>query len=415
MARFNNYQNLWEDASEPQDWGFIQDVVAPAPAPAPAPSPSPFNPVGFDWTQGVQNIGGTIYQPQFNMVSAGHGEEGQRSEPGELQNVLRYKEGATGPGQSYEIIDPTTGKVTGTGQFKEQSKGFFGDLWGGVSQAAADLAPILQYTPIGPAVMAINAANAARSGDVLPALGTLAGIGGYTDIANAARAATAIKNEDYLGALLPALNAAGISDVGGFGAKDIGNAINVVRAIESENPLALLSSASKFLPKLQSQPTESASLFPEFDQPLLTAEPPSSAMTPTELNRFLEANVEDPATVEALMRGYYPEIYTPAPMDNETAKFMRQQELAQAGESPLGGMGPGAKELPLINLSNTPTSTVAPSVPNKPPTASAKKQDDFGLLMRLAAEMTPQQQRQPDPYQGARINTKTPFGMDLVT
>jgi hypothetical protein len=192
---------------------------------------------------------------------------------------------------------------------------------------------------------------------------------------------------------------------------------------------------------------EEPSFFPEFEQPLLTAEPPApapsftppsdevyediesllaryedqgyatqptTAMPPMELNRFLEANVEDPATVEALMQGYYPEIYTPAPMDNETAKFMRQQELAQAGESPLGGMGPGAKELPLINLSNTPTPTVAPSVPNKPPTASAKKQDDLGLLMMLSAMMTPQQQRQPDPYQGARINTQSPFGMDLV-
>lgn len=37
------------------------------------------------------------------------------------------------------------------------------------------------------------------------------------------------------------------------------------------------------------------------------------------------------------------------PQDNEWMKFLRQQETAQSGESPLGGIGPNAESLPLVN------------------------------------------------------------------
>lgn len=40
-------------------------------------------------------------------------------------------------------------------------------------------------------------------------------------------------------------------------------------------------------------------------------------------------------------------------MDNETAKFYRQQALAQSGESPLAGMGPGAGTFDLTNVNAT--------------------------------------------------------------
>ena len=100
-----------------------------------------FNPAGFDWSQGVQNIGGTIYQPQFESVQLGHGEEGGMYGQGALQSVLRYKEGQTAPGQTYEVLDPATGQVLGTGKFKEQSRGFFGDLFSMAQTAAQDLGP----------------------------------------------------------------------------------------------------------------------------------------------------------------------------------------------------------------------------------------------------------------------------------
>lgn len=40
----------------------------------------------------------------------------------------------------------------------------------------------------------------------------------------------------------------------------------------------------------------------------------------------------------------------PAPLDNETAKFYRQQEIAGSGESPLAGMGPGAGSFDLTKV-----------------------------------------------------------------
>jgi len=275
VYRLQTEQEL--DAYPQDDWGYIQDIVSPpAPALAAALAPAPFNPVGFDWSQGIQNIGGTIYQPQYSGATGGI-EEGTFV-PGELQNVLRYKEGATGPGQSYEIIDPATGQVTGTGKFQEQSHGFFGDLWDMVSQAASDLAPVLQYTPVGPAVAAINAVNAARSGDFLPAIASVAGYGGYTDLANTAKAVSAIKNEDYLGAIVPALTAAGVADVAGFKTKDIGNVINVARAIESENPLALFSAAAKFAPAVSDQASTpvGTTINPDTNTPMIVYDDGSS-------------------------------------------------------------------------------------------------------------------------------------------
>ena len=111
-------------------------------------------------------------------------------------------------------------------------------------------------------------------------------------------------------------------------------------------------------------------LFPEFTQPLLTAEP----------------------------------------VDNEMQKLLRQQELAQMGESPLGGMGQNAKELPLINLSGAPSAAPAPG---KAPAAPSGPAFDPNLLFALGMMMTPQQQKQQEQYQTART-VPSPFGMDLL-
>lgn len=379
--RYQTFEDPQDDFGV--DEAFLRQVVAPTPAPAPiaapvpAPAPASFNPVGFDWSQGVQNIGGTIYQPQFDSVQLGHGEEGGMWGQGALQNVLRYKEGQTAPGQTYELLDPTTGKVVGTGKFKEQSHGFFGDLWNLTSQAASDLAPILQYTPLGPAVQAINAINAAQQGDILPAVGTLAGIGGYTDVANAAKAVSAIKNEDYLGAVLPALQVAGVSDIGGYGTKEISDLLKVAKAIEQQNPLALISAASKYLPtetagfmlpetadptefwypsaptpsiqtvetvtqidplkELQFQtgltPDNQGFYLEEISSPVV----PTPAQEPTPISAperiaFLEANIPEPETVQELMQQYYPEIYETAPAP---APETQRVEVTGQRESPI--------------------------------------------------------------------------------
>jgi len=479
----NELESFYPDADAASEQELMQIVggqppaAAPAPVAAPAPAPAPFNPAGFDWAnQGMQTVNGITYAPQFESVQLGHGEEGGMYGQGALQGVRRYQEGQTAPGQTFEWIDPATGQVTGTGKFEEQSKGFFGDLFGMVGQAAADLAPVLQYTPLGPAVAAINAVNAARTGDVLPAIASVAGLGGYTDIANAAKAASALKNEDYLGAIMPALSAAGISDVGGFSTKDIGSAVNVARAIEQENPLALLSAASSYLPgpampgTTGNEITEgffapggegyyegtiipdwdvlpeaaAPSFFPEFDQPLLTAEPPApapsftppsdevyediesllaryedqgyatqptTAMPPMELNRFLEANIEDPGTVETLMQEYYPELYrqqievTGTPTERELFPEFDQPLLT--AEPPAPAPTPAPSPAPAPAPAPTPAAAPAPS----PAAAAKKKKDDLALLMMLSAMMTPQQ-KQEENYQLARILNLGP--MDLL-
>ena len=222
----------------------LRRIVAgtPAPSPSPAPSPAPdFNPVTFDWTQGVQNIGGTIYQPQF--ASSGQGET---FEQGPLQQIVRYKEGQTAPGQMYEVLDPSTGKVTETRQFINQpSHGFFGDLFSGLQQAASDLGPILQFTPLAPIVQGINALSAIQGGNYAQGIGTLAGLGGYTDVANAARLVAAAQSGDPLAALTAGMDLTGTKDIGGFTTKDITAANAVVQGLKTGNYGQALSGAAQ--------------------------------------------------------------------------------------------------------------------------------------------------------------------------
>ena len=450
MARSNIRNLATEQEYEDQgtdDWGFIQNVVAPpapvaAPVAAPvsAPAPAPFNPVGFDWQkQGMQNIGGTIYQPSFESLQLGHGEEGGMYGQGELQNVLRYKEGQTAPGQIYEMLDPATGKVTGTGKFEEQSKGFFGDLWGGVSSAAAELGPILQFTPLGPAVAAINAVNAARTGDFLPAVASVAGLGGYTDIANAAKAASALKNEDYLGAILPGLQAAGISDVGGYTLKEIAPALSVARAIESENPLALLGAASAYLPRPAMPGTGGEENIQEgFFEPGGEGFMPTEALSQEEVDRELRGLMNrypaPPAPSDWFLGENVPSgipewDFAAASAGLPIGNLEQDFSVAQAKTGPVitdsaGNVGtfvngefvPDTGVTPSGPPSAAPAPGKAPApAPGKPaaPAAPSGPSFDPSWLFALGAAMTPQQQKQQEQQQLART-VASPFGMDLI-
>jgi hypothetical protein len=150
IPRLQNEEELesfYTDADAASEQELMQIVGGQPPAAAPAPAaPTPFNPVGFDWTKGVQNIGGIIYQPQFEMLQAGHGEEGGRYEQGALQGVMRYKEGQTAPGQTYEWVDPSTGQVTGTGQFEDDDDtSFWGGLVKSLKTTVNDLAPLATF------------------------------------------------------------------------------------------------------------------------------------------------------------------------------------------------------------------------------------------------------------------------------
>lgn len=112
-------------------------VPAPAPAAAPAAVPAVSPMAGFDASQGVQRIGGMLYQPIFDDF-------------GNLQEVLRYQEGQTGAGQSYDRLDPTTLQPTGTGQFQRTA-----GLGSMLRQTVQDLGPLaLAAISLNPALAA---------------------------------------------------------------------------------------------------------------------------------------------------------------------------------------------------------------------------------------------------------------------
>lgn len=97
---------------------------------------------------------------------------------------------------------------------------------------------------------------------------------------------------------------------------------------------------------------------------------------------------------------------TTLPTDNETVKFLRQQELAQSGESPLGGIGVNAKELPLINLSDE-TSKVG----GKKTTTPASKQ---GLDLQKLAFLLGMMQQKPKEKEEAQASQEFPVYSSLM-
>jgi len=130
---------------------------------------------------------------------------------------------------------------------------------GASSSDVGSLAPFLtlaSFVPgLAPFAMAANAAIAAKQGNVLGAItslagaGGLAGISGMSDIANAARFAGAVKSGDPLAMLFSGANLGGITDIGGINLKDASKTIGAVKAIESGDPLALLPYLSSIAPK----------------------------------------------------------------------------------------------------------------------------------------------------------------------
>jgi len=117
------------------------------------------------------------------------------------------------------------------------------------------VAPLLQMASFIPGaqpfVLAANAAIAAKQGNVLGALASLAGAGGYTNLATGLNVANAAKNGDVgtlVGSLLsnPSVaNMAGstmLTDT--ISLADLGNAANVVTNIENKNLVGALNAAA---------------------------------------------------------------------------------------------------------------------------------------------------------------------------
>lgn len=115
-----------------------------------------------DWMDALKK-----QHPDWIMQAIGGGSGNQ--ETGEL----------AGPIEGYTFYDPkktesgkdtfkrydASGKLLGEQKFKEP-----GNAWDLTKQAAADLGPILQFTPLAPFVRAISAMSAAEQGNILGAL-----------------------------------------------------------------------------------------------------------------------------------------------------------------------------------------------------------------------------------------------------
>ena len=124
---------------------------------------------------------------------------------------------------------------------------------GASSSDIGQLAPFLtlaSFVPgLAPFAQGINALIAAKQGNILGAVAGAAGLGGMSEIANAAKFAGALKSGDPLSILMAGANAGGVTDVGGFDLKDISKTIGGIKAIESGDPLAILRYGMSALPK----------------------------------------------------------------------------------------------------------------------------------------------------------------------
>lgn len=171
----------------------------------------------------------------------------------------------TGRGVVYDGKSITAGNVLGAGStytgkggtsyqitYDDQGKPRF-TTTGFSTSDLGSIAPLLQiasFIPgVAPFAMAANAAIAASQGNVFGALASLAGMGGYTNLATGLNVANAIDNKDVgalAGALLsnPSINAAAgstmLTDTISF--SDLGNAANLVINIDNGNWAGALNS-----------------------------------------------------------------------------------------------------------------------------------------------------------------------------
>ena len=142
---------------------------------------------------------------------------------------------------------------TGYGvQFDSQGNPIF-YTQGASSSDLGSIAPLLSiasFIPgVAPFAQGLNALIAAKQGNILGAVAGAAGLGGMTEVANAAKFAGALKSGDPLAIAMAGANAGGISDIGGVDLKDISKTIGAVKAIESGDPLAILRYGMDALPK----------------------------------------------------------------------------------------------------------------------------------------------------------------------
>jgi hypothetical protein len=124
---------------------------------------------------------------------------------------------------------------------------------GASSSDLGTLAPLLSmasFIPgVAPFAQGLNALIAAKSGNPLGAIAGFAGLGGFTDVANAARFASAAQSGDPLAMVMAGANMGGVTDVGGVNLGDVSKSIGAVKAIQSGDPLAMLRYGMGAIPK----------------------------------------------------------------------------------------------------------------------------------------------------------------------
>lgn len=186
---------------------------------------------------------------------------------------------------------------TGYGvQFDEQGNPYF-YTQGASSSDIGKLAPLLaiaQFIPaLAPFATAANAAIAASQGNVLGAIAGAAGLGGYSDIANAANFAGAVKSGNPLGIISSGANLGGmdlsgvadasglgdLNNIGGFNISDAAKAYRAVKAIQSGDPSAIISTVGGYIQDQNNQrpaspldsvvpfPTDRSSTFSGLEEP----------------------------------------------------------------------------------------------------------------------------------------------------
>jgi hypothetical protein len=167
---------------------------------------------------------------------------------------MTYSERQTGNawGGTFEGAGNTGYRV----QFDEQGNPYFYTT-GASSNNMAQFAPLLAMASFIPGAypftQGLNALMAAKSGNVLGAIGGLAGLGDYAgignmgNIANAANFANAAQHKDILGMLGSGSGLAGVSNIGGVDIKDITKGIGAAKALQSGDPLAILRAASGYM------------------------------------------------------------------------------------------------------------------------------------------------------------------------
>lgn len=139
----------------------------------------------------------------------------------------------------------------------------------------------------------------------------------------------------------------------------------------------------------------------------VTMPEPKTSMSPQEMARFLEANIDNPGTIETLMQEYYPDLYR-----QSIGVTGKKQTAPDFTEVPDRTPGVPLDTPPDEDRRAAPGpvtgGTAKLSTPSPAPASKAQSGFDPRSLMAFFAMMSPQ--KAAEPYQVAQIRAKSPFG-----